>query len=405
MKKTTVIVATLMMVTMAMTTISAGVGATFVGDVVIDSSGNVVPSEAPISVKGIEYTLTDDIHGTITIEKSGITLDGADYTLMGSGSGHGISLSGLTGVTIKNIEVNNFGYGITVINCDTCTIKENTVSDTYDAGIYLSDSNGNTVKDNKVSDSVWEGIWLEGSSNNVIKDNELWNSGEAGIFLWYSSNNNIIKDNYAHDNGAPLYGAGIMLYFSSNDNLIHENDLSDGNTIGIAITTSDANTITENTIWHNDIGGIFVYAGSSGNTISKNSIRFNYQSGFCGIRIWQSGDNTISQNTITHNYRGILVFKNPLGTSNLIEGNTIRDNAKGIQLSYFSYDNQIHHNNFINNDIQAIDYGIDNQWDDGTEGNYWKDYKGKDLDHDGVGDTDLPHQGVDWCPLMNPWEP
>ena len=44
-----------------------------------------------------------------------------------------------------------------------------------------------------------------------------------------------------------------------------------------------------------------------------------------------------------------------------------------------------------------------NVWDNGCEGNYWSDYVGEDLDGDGVGDTLLPHQGVDNYPLMSPY--
>jgi len=47
-----------------------------------------------------------------------------------------------------------------------------------------------------------------------------------------------------------------------------------------------------------------------------------------------------------------------------------------------------------------------NTWNNGCEGNYWSNYNGSDLDNDGVGDTDLPWEGVDNYPLMNLyWNP
>jgi len=44
-----------------------------------------------------------------------------------------------------------------------------------------------------------------------------------------------------------------------------------------------------------------------------------------------------------------------------------------------------------------------NLWDNGVEGNCWSDYTGQDLNGDGIGDTLLPHLGVDNYPLMNPY--
>ena len=49
------------------------------------------------------------------------------------------------------------------------------------------------------------------------------------------------------------------------------------------------------------------------------------------------------------------------------------------------------------------DFGGLSKWDNGAEGNYWSDYAGEDLDGDGIGDTLLPHQGIDNYPLMRPY--
>jgi nitrous oxidase accessory protein len=397
------------LIVMAFSAMSITVSAEYVGDVTILADGTVSPVDAPIHVKKMKYSLTDDILGSITIQKSAITLCGEGYTLEGSGGGDGILAIGLTDITIKDFNVKNFHNGIVLMNCDDCTIKENTVTGCIDGGIYLSGCDGNTIKENKLHDNLWEGIWLEESNNNIIKDNEAWNQDQAGIFLWYWCDNNLIKDNYVHHNGYQNYGAGILLVLYCDNNMITKNKASDENTVAIALNMEcNDNMITKNTIRRNLLGGIYVYTGSTGNTIKENTIFKNYAFGQCGIRFVVAGDNTASHNKISHYYRGILVIRNPAGTSNLITENTVRNNYKGIQLSFESYDNQIHHNNFISNDIQAQDFGIGNLFDDGSEGNYWSDYKGKDKDKDGIGDTAYSIDGLagsmDNCPLMNPWE-
>ncbi|GAH38506.1 unnamed protein product, partial [marine sediment metagenome] len=63
--------------------------------------------------------------------------------------------------------------------------------------------------------------------------------------------------------------------------------------------------------------------------------------------------------------------------------------------------NTFYHNNIINNGFQLYRKYSSNIWDNGAgEGNYWSGYTGTDLDGDDIGDTDLPHQGVDYYPLM-----
>jgi hypothetical protein len=49
--------------------------------------------------------------------------------------------------------------------------------------------------------------------------------------------------------------------------------------------------------------------------------------------------------------------------------------------------NVFYDNNFIDNSQQAVTYGQHSTWDNGVMGNYWSDYAGNDLNHDGIGDT------------------
>jgi len=65
----------------------------------------------------------------------------------------------------------------------------------------------------------------------------------------------------------------------------------------------------------------------------------------------------------------------------------------------------LHHNNFVNNVVNAYDE-CSNIWDDNTsEGNYWSDYTGVDENGDGIGDTPYNISGdsnKDRYPLMIP---
>ena len=66
--------------------------------------------------------------------------------------------------------------------------------------------------------------------------------------------------------------------------------------------------------------------------------------------------------------------------------------------------NFIYQNNFVKNKDQAIDK-CNNQWDNGSFGNYWSDYI--DVDEDGNGIWDNPRDiaggnNKDRFPLVNP---
>jgi len=108
-----------------------------------------------------------------------------------------------------------------------------------------------------------------------------------------------------------------------------------------------------------------------------------------GIYIGDTDNSDIINNEIYHS-SGILIAYRSSG--NTISGNHIENNNIGIQLYYRSWHNSIFHNNFINNDQQAI--GIEdweNYWDDGypSGGNYWSDYEERYPDAEEIGNSGL----------------
>ena len=153
---------------------------------------------------------------------------------------------------------------------------------------------------------------------------------------------------------------------------------------------------------HEDAG---IDIHSNYNTIKNNNISLNRDR---GIGLWSSNGNIITGNLFTKNSAiNIYLYHS---SNNSITKNTVA----GINSVYcvyldFSNDNKIYHNNFINNTPhQATDYGGTNSWDNGypNGGNFWDNYTGVDLNHDGIGDTPYNITGgssQDRYPLMYPF--
>ena len=93
--------------------------------------------------------------------------------------------------------------------------------------------------------------------------------------------------------------------------------------------------------------------------------------------------------------------------TNIVIWNTIQNNNIGIKNDGISDGNLFHHNNLVDNSINAYDSSVD-RWDNENHGNYWSDYTGNDVDEDGIGDIpyNIPGgENIDRYPLMTPWEP
>jgi parallel beta-helix repeat protein len=168
---------------------------------------------------------------------------------------------------------------------------------------------------------------------------------------------------------------------------------------GIYLGSVNNITITGCVIDNENAGQIGIYIESSVNvTLSENIIR-NSEFGIAPV-----GCSSVSiiNNTIEHNPLGLIIY---FSSNNTVTGNTLTNNQVGLSVDFYeekshsffeksgpilvpSRDNNIYHNNFIDNTQNAYDIN-ENNWSQSLPcgGNYWSDYTGVDANGDGIGDT------------------
>jgi parallel beta-helix repeat protein len=234
----------------------------------IRADGSIEPPTARISTTdNVTYSFTGDIYDSIVVEKDTIVIYGAGYALQGTGSRTGIDLSGRSNVTIKNVTISDFSYGIYLHYSSNIRIKGNKITNNNQYGIWISEySNDTTMVGNEVTNNSWAGITLN-SDNNSISRNNITNDFWAGIILGYSSYNSIVGNDITNNSQY-----GIMLD-SSSHNTIAGNNITD-NFYGVFLYES-----SDNSIYHND----FI-----NNTRQVYDDSWDYPSYTPSINIWNS---------------------------------------------------------------------------------------------------------------------
>jgi parallel beta-helix repeat protein len=206
----------------------------------------------------------------------------------------------------------------------------------------------------------------------------------------------------------------------------------EGKNNGIAVSVSADNVLISGFTVRNGTGGIRL-TDCSNVTVSGNIITMNWNYGLAlknshniaiigniiprviptqgvvagdGIGITSSTSCVLSDNNIANVISGISVYNS---SENVIARNMITAAEIfdiGVVLCNYT---EIHHNAFMQFLNSAVYHEYSNvSWSDGSEGNYWGDYAGLDdgsngrVAGDGVGDTALPHNGVDEYPLVRP---
>jgi parallel beta-helix repeat protein len=189
------------------------------GTIYIRADGSIDPPTAPILRSDNVYALTDDISGSIIVEKDNIVVNGAGHTLQGTGEETGIDLSLRTNVKIQNIEIKTFNYAVYLSSSSHATISGTNIAENSN-GIWLSHSSSNSIFGNNITTNVLEGIYILDSTGNSISGNNITTNTFDGVYLFSSSNNTISGNNIASN------GDGIASYYSSDNNIFHNNFIS-----------------------------------------------------------------------------------------------------------------------------------------------------------------------------------
>ncbi len=220
--------------------------------------------------------------------------------------------------------------------------------------------------------------------------------GYHGIYV-----NNTANINISNNHLSNLWG-GINIR-NSIKNAISENNVNN-NYVGIYINCSNYTTLSNNIANYNTFVGVEL-SFSNNNTLLDNTVDNNPDE---GILLFYSNYNAISGSFSNNNNMGIDLFNS---SNNRLFKNDVSKNNGGIYL-YNSTNNEFYFNNLYENRNFEAEYDdgcTDNQWDNGTAGNYWGNYRDKypDATNDGTV-WDTPYEiggeslGIDNFPLVRP---
>ncbi len=241
-----------------------------IGTVYIRNNGSIQGDGLTLE-NGI-YVFTSDIYGQLLIEKDNIIVDGLGYILHSMNKGT-ILLENVESVTLRNIEVIDTDFGITLKNShynkierSTCIIKLensqfNTIYQNKQISLFLSNSTNNTIKENNITDPLLYGIKLQAESNqNNIHQNNITNCKSAIDFHGNSSNNRVYENNISVNGNA-------LIFYNSYNNLVYDN------------------------IIRNNRGSYIYFRGASSNQFFRNDMIENNGSVVCWYctNIWDNG--------------------------------------------------------------------------------------------------------------------
>jgi nitrous oxidase accessory protein len=220
---------------------------------------------------------------------------------------------------------------------------------------------GNTIRSKPLEQPRrGDAIRLWQSSRVVVEDNDV--DGSRDVVVWYSQDVILRRNHVAHGR----YG---MHFMYSSGNVLEDNVLVD-NSVGAFLMYSKDLTMRRNVLARND--------GPSG----------------FGVGLKDMDGLVLEDNVVVGNRVGLHLDNSPMvaGIVHRIRRNVFAYNDVGVAFMPNVKGNQFTENSFLENVEQVAILGngdaLRNPFAVAGRGNYWSDYRGFDLDHDGVGDIE-----------------
>lgn len=168
-------------------------------DIVIKSDGSVEPETEFIKQTGNVYSLTANLWKyAIEIQCSNIIFDGAGHIIngtvpypVGAAQNYGLSLEGVTNVTVRDLEIRGFhDFDVWIENCSACIVLRVKAND----GFILDNSSLNVISESNIEGihaALQPGLFMSSSSSNQFYRNNI-----TDVLLSTSNNNIFFKNNF-----------------------------------------------------------------------------------------------------------------------------------------------------------------------------------------------------------------
>jgi nitrous oxidase accessory protein len=243
------------------------------------------------------------------------------------------------------------------------------------------------VIEHNVLEDVLFGIYVKEGVDSVIRGNTI--SGKDlpvqrrgdGIRIW-QSHRTLIEDNVMRDS------RDAVMWFSDEVHL-RNNRITNGR-YGLHFMYSDGNVLQDNHLEGNSVGAFLMY--SKDLTLRRNVFARNRGPSGFGVGLKDMDNTSAEDNLFLGNRIGIHLDTSPssVRVTDTFTRNVFAFNDIGIAFLPAVKRNRFHDNCFVDNLEQVAVLGggrfEGNDFTVAGRGNFWSDYRGYDLDGDGVGD-------------------
>jgi mannuronan 5-epimerase len=205
---------------------------------------------------------------------------------------------------------------------------------------YYYGGDGSVIRNNIIRE-VYFGLYTFGVGHMVVENNIIRNSGHYGLDPHTGTHDMIIRNNTVYDNKG---GSGIICSLNCYNILIEDNKVHDNAGDGIDFSRNMYNSIARNNIVYNEPIGISV-SQSHNNQISNNTIS---KSGN-GIQVGSgSSNNKIFGNTIANSISQAILINNGSSGNTFFDNKVVSSTPAGLKIVQ---DSTAKNNIFSNNQI------------------------------------------------------